>query len=57
LMENVPWRDEGPNPTKHQQYVKLRQDLEQLGYHVQEDNKVNCASHGVTILLERGTSR
>ena len=52
LMENVPWRDEGPNPTK-QQYVKLRQDLEQLGYHVQEDNSVNCASHGDHTARER----
>jgi DNA (cytosine-5)-methyltransferase 1 len=52
LMENVPWRDEGPNPTK-QQYVKLRQDLEQLGYNVQEDNKVNCAGYGDHTARER----
>jgi site-specific DNA-cytosine methylase len=51
-MENVPWRDEGPNPTK-QQYVKLRQDLEQLGYNVQEDNKVYCAGYGDHTARER----
>ena len=45
LIENVPWRDTGAHPTKHQ-YVKLRQELEELGYHVEERNDVNCASHG-----------
>ena len=35
LIENVPWRDTGAHPTKHQ-YVKLRQELEELGYHVEE---------------------
>jgi site-specific DNA-cytosine methylase len=46
LIENVPWRDTpGAHPTKHQ-YMKPRQELEELSYHVEERNDVNCACHG-----------